>query len=627
MPAVLLVLVGALAGFLVHNRYPARLFMGDAGSNFLGFLLGALTVAGTFIRTRAYSPFSVLAPLLVMAVPLYDTTSVILIRLREGRSPFQGDRRHFSHRLVERGLTPPQAVWTIDLVTLAGGLGALLLHRLDAARGVRGRGPDGLPARGGGHPGNLRRPDRSEAMARRSPSPSPAPPRPTPQAEPTRRRRRLDDDLGRLAGRAAPPRRARADRRPDRRRGPIWPSEPDLRGRRRRRAWTGSSRCWSSAGLALAAALVGGRLRFRWSWADAAVIALMVLVGLSAPHALDRRLAINLAWEWGGARPGVSPGAQPAPDPGRVVASWPGRWWRRRSRSRPTGSIRSGSSPRDQGPIPRRPGGSEASRRGSPERPGRRAFFENRVLDSNEVYSTFALANSLAGFLVGPLVVVLAVGWEDVRWIVGRWRKAALGETVQATSFLILGALPVLVMLICLLLTKSRSAYLGLVVGVVVLAWRERRRVPGRVIVLAVMGLLGVLAALIGAGFATGRLDHLVAHPVRPLADVPLGILARNLGDHLGWTKDVVGRARAGELPRGLPQTQAGRVERGDRRPARPRARSLGDGRVPAALALLAALGLCLPRPLQPGHSLDRSGATPPPAPRREPDAPPFRSG
>ena len=66
-----------------------------------------------------------------MAVPLYDMISVILIRLREGRSPFLGDRRHFSHRLVARGLTPPQAVWTIDLVTLAGGLGALLLHRLD----------------------------------------------------------------------------------------------------------------------------------------------------------------------------------------------------------------------------------------------------------------------------------------------------------------------------------------------------------------------------------------------------------------------------------------------------------------------------------------------------------------
>jgi UDP-GlcNAc:undecaprenyl-phosphate GlcNAc-1-phosphate transferase len=133
-PAVLLVLVGALAGFLVHNHAPARLFMGDSGSNFLGFLLGALTVVGTFTRDErggAYSPYGVLAPLLVMAVPLYDMTSVILIRLHEGRSPFIGDRRHFSHRLVARGLTGSQAVLTIDLVTLAGGLGALLLHRLD----------------------------------------------------------------------------------------------------------------------------------------------------------------------------------------------------------------------------------------------------------------------------------------------------------------------------------------------------------------------------------------------------------------------------------------------------------------------------------------------------------------
>jgi UDP-GlcNAc:undecaprenyl-phosphate/decaprenyl-phosphate GlcNAc-1-phosphate transferase len=131
VPAVLVVLVGALGGFLVYNKYPARLFMGDAGSNFLGFLLGTLTVVGTFTRPeKGFSPFGVLTPLLVMAVPLYDTTSVILIRLREGRSPFEADRCHFSHRLVERGLTPPLAVRTIYLVTLAGGLGALLLPRL-----------------------------------------------------------------------------------------------------------------------------------------------------------------------------------------------------------------------------------------------------------------------------------------------------------------------------------------------------------------------------------------------------------------------------------------------------------------------------------------------------------------
>ena len=133
VPAVLLVMVGALGGFLVFNRHPASMFMGDAGSNFLGFMLGSLTVAGTFARPEeGFSPYGVLSPLLVMAVPLYDTTSVVLIRLREGRSPFQADRRHFSHRLVDRGLTPPQAVRTIYLVTLAGGLGTLLLPYLGA---------------------------------------------------------------------------------------------------------------------------------------------------------------------------------------------------------------------------------------------------------------------------------------------------------------------------------------------------------------------------------------------------------------------------------------------------------------------------------------------------------------
>jgi UDP-GlcNAc:undecaprenyl-phosphate GlcNAc-1-phosphate transferase len=131
VPALLLVIVGALAGFLVYNKHPATLFMGDAGSNFLGFMLGCLTVAGTFTRPgQGDSPYAVLSPLLVMAVPLYDTCSVIMIRIREGRSPFKPDRRHFSHRLVDRGLSSPQAVLTIDLVTLACGLGALLMPHL-----------------------------------------------------------------------------------------------------------------------------------------------------------------------------------------------------------------------------------------------------------------------------------------------------------------------------------------------------------------------------------------------------------------------------------------------------------------------------------------------------------------
>jgi UDP-GlcNAc:undecaprenyl-phosphate GlcNAc-1-phosphate transferase len=73
----------------------------------------------------------VFAPLCLLAVPIYDTLSVIAIRLREGRSPFQADKKHFSHRLVELGMTKKQAVGAIYLATLTCSLGALLLPRTD----------------------------------------------------------------------------------------------------------------------------------------------------------------------------------------------------------------------------------------------------------------------------------------------------------------------------------------------------------------------------------------------------------------------------------------------------------------------------------------------------------------
>ena len=128
--AFLLVLVGSLAGFLVHNRPPARLFMGDAGSYLIGFLLAIATLTGTYASYSDH-PYAVFAPLCVLAVPLYDTATVVFIRLRAGRSPFVGDKSHFSHRLVELGMTKTQAVLTIYLTTATCGLGALLLHQVD----------------------------------------------------------------------------------------------------------------------------------------------------------------------------------------------------------------------------------------------------------------------------------------------------------------------------------------------------------------------------------------------------------------------------------------------------------------------------------------------------------------
>jgi UDP-GlcNAc:undecaprenyl-phosphate GlcNAc-1-phosphate transferase len=106
--------------------------MGDSGAYFIGFTIAAATLLASYTGYQSERRHAILAPLLVMAVPLYDMTTVILIRLRAGNSPFQADKNHFSHRLVDLGLTKTQAVLTVYLTTATCGLGALLLHRVDA---------------------------------------------------------------------------------------------------------------------------------------------------------------------------------------------------------------------------------------------------------------------------------------------------------------------------------------------------------------------------------------------------------------------------------------------------------------------------------------------------------------
>lgn len=132
----LLVLFGAILGFLWHNRPPAKIFMGDAGSYFVGFSIAVATLLASYTGYQGGRQHAVLTPLCVMAVPLYDMVTVIFIRLKNGKSPFHPDKNHFSHRLVDLGLTKPQAVLTVYLTTATCGLGALLLHRVDAVGAV-----------------------------------------------------------------------------------------------------------------------------------------------------------------------------------------------------------------------------------------------------------------------------------------------------------------------------------------------------------------------------------------------------------------------------------------------------------------------------------------------------------
>lgn len=120
-------LAGALLGFLPHNFKPASIFLGDAGSHFIGYMLAVLPILGTFYQPGTPTLLPVLIPLLVLAVPLFDLVMVMCIRLRRGQPLHVGDVNHISHRLVRLGLPQSWAVTLIYLITLTLGLGATVL--------------------------------------------------------------------------------------------------------------------------------------------------------------------------------------------------------------------------------------------------------------------------------------------------------------------------------------------------------------------------------------------------------------------------------------------------------------------------------------------------------------------
>ena len=130
--AMLMVFAGAVAGFLYHNLSPASIYMGDAGAMFCGYILATVAVLGTFYSAKGASPITVAAPLLALCVPIFDTVSVVYIRWRKGESIMKGDKRHFSHRLVEMGMSPRHAVDFIFLVAGVIGLGGALLSQVTA---------------------------------------------------------------------------------------------------------------------------------------------------------------------------------------------------------------------------------------------------------------------------------------------------------------------------------------------------------------------------------------------------------------------------------------------------------------------------------------------------------------
>jgi UDP-GlcNAc:undecaprenyl-phosphate GlcNAc-1-phosphate transferase len=121
--ALATVTTGATLGFLVWNKSPAKIYMGDAGALFLGVLLATLTIR---LEPNTNSQFgSYLTPIFLLAIPILDTTVAVISRLRRHISPFQGGQDHLSHRLIRAGLSRKQAA--ISLWLLSGVYGALAI--------------------------------------------------------------------------------------------------------------------------------------------------------------------------------------------------------------------------------------------------------------------------------------------------------------------------------------------------------------------------------------------------------------------------------------------------------------------------------------------------------------------
>ncbi|MBU0609663.1 MAG: undecaprenyl/decaprenyl-phosphate alpha-N-acetylglucosaminyl 1-phosphate transferase [Armatimonadetes bacterium] len=119
-------LAGGCLGFLPFNFNPAKIFMGDTGAMFLGYMLACIAVIGPF---KIATAVAILVPLLVLGVPIFDTVTGIIRRLAAGKSPLAADRGHIHHRLIDRGFSVRQAVLFIYSLTAMLCVVALVLWR------------------------------------------------------------------------------------------------------------------------------------------------------------------------------------------------------------------------------------------------------------------------------------------------------------------------------------------------------------------------------------------------------------------------------------------------------------------------------------------------------------------
>ena len=342
--------------------------------------------------------------------------------------------------------------------------------------------------------------------------------------------------------------------------------------------------------LAIASAVLGGGCRLRASKADIAAYAFFGLVALSVGRGAEARLALNVGWEWVAVGVAYAAFRQLPRDASdaralaaclvatavalsaygffQVAAIYPEA--REAYRRDPAGALRAA---------------------GVADDPMTRRRFEDRLLGSREPIATFALTNSLAGVVVGPLVLAAGMVLGSLSTIRGRpGRHAAF----------VLAAIPIAVVASCFLLTKSRSGYLGLLAGLFVLGWLGRRSVSRK----AGWGILGgmvlIALGLTAAGVATGQLDWQV------LSEAPKSLTYR--AEYWEGTWRLL-RGEPGAFWAGLGPGNFGGAYMRHRLPAASEAiadphnlvlEAWATAGVFAALALVAAIGLGLREALGP---------------------------
>lgn len=121
---VMAALLGACLGFIPYNFNPAKIFMGDTGSTFLGFILATISIQGFF---KLYAIISFAVPFLILGVPIFDICFAIIRRLAKGQNPMQADRGHVHHRLIDMGFNQKQSVAITYMLTAILGLAAVVL--------------------------------------------------------------------------------------------------------------------------------------------------------------------------------------------------------------------------------------------------------------------------------------------------------------------------------------------------------------------------------------------------------------------------------------------------------------------------------------------------------------------